>query len=107
MKFWQTMNLFHLMSCKQMKYNVFVSKTFQKKFYQIQDNYKSSIKKSLEELKNDPFTSRASCDIKTLKETKPKKYRLRVGGFRIIYIVEKKEVKIIDLLRREKGYSRI
>ena len=90
-----------------MTYNVFVSKTFQKKFHQLQNNYKNSIRKSLKELQNDPYTSRASCDIKDLRETKPKKYRLRVGNYRIIYIVEKKEVKIIDLLRREIGYSRI
>ena len=107
MRFQQRMNLFLLMSCKYMTYHVFVSKSFQKKFHQLQNNYKNSIRKSLKELQNDPYTSRASCDIKALEKTKPKKYRLRVGNYRIIYIVEKKEVKIIDLLRREIGYSRI
>ena len=107
MRFWQKMILFLLMSCRYMTYDVFVSKTFQKKFHQLQDSYKKSIRKSLEELQNDPYTSRANCDIKDLKETKPKKYRLRVGNHRIIYVVNKKEVKIIDLLRRETGYSRI
>ena len=90
-----------------MIYNVFVSKTFQKKFHQLQNNYKNSIRKSLKELQNDPYTLRANCDIKILIDTKPKKYRLRVGDYRIIYLIEKKEVKIIDLLRREMGYSRI
>jgi len=90
-----------------MTYNVFVSKTFQKKFHQLQNNYKNSIRKSLQELQKDPHNSRTNCDIKALKETKPKKCRLRVGNYRIIYIVEKKEVKIIDLLRREIGYSRV
>ena len=88
-----------------MTYNVFVSKTFQKKFHQLQNNYKNSIRKSLQELLKDPYNSRTNCDIKALKETTPKKYRLRVGNYRIIYVVEKKEVKIIDLLRREIGYE--
>ena len=89
-----------------MIYNVFVSKTFQKKFHQLQDNYKNFIRKSLQELQKDPYNSRTNCDIKVLKETKPKKYRLRVANYRVIYVIEKKEVKIIDLLRREIGYSR-
>ena len=63
--------------------------------------------KSLAELQNDPYTSRSACDVKALKDTHPKKYRLRVGDYRVIYIVEQKEVKVIDLLKRETGYSRL
>ena len=90
-----------------MTYKVFVSRTFQKKFYQIQKGLQNLIKKTLKDLEKDPFKSRPNCDIKFLKDTKPKKYRMRIGDYRIIYIVENKDVKIIDILKREIGYSRL
>ncbi len=90
-----------------MKYNVFVSKTFQKRFHQLQKNIQNSIRIKLKELEEDPFNSRVNCDIKLLKDTKPKKYRLRVGEYRVIYFVERDKVRIIDLLKRESGYSRL
>lgn len=90
-----------------MSYSVLVSKIFQQKFYQLQKNFQNKIRKSLRELQNNPYTSRPNCDVKALKNTRPKKYRLRVGDYRVIYIVEQKEVKVIDLLKRETGYSRL
>jgi len=90
-----------------MEYNVFVSRTFQKRFYQLQKNIQNSIRIKLKELEEDPFNSRVNCDIKLLKDTKPKKYRLRVGEYRVIYFVERDKVRIIDLLKRESGYSRL
>ena len=90
-----------------MVYKVLVSRTFQKKFYQLQRNTQNSIRKILKELEQDPYTSRSNCDIKSLKDTQPKKYRLKIGDYRIIYIIERKEIKVIDLLKREIGYSRL
>jgi len=88
-----------------MTYKVFISRTFQKKFYQLQKSLQNLIRKTLKELEKDPYKSRPNCDIKLLKDTRPKKRRLRVGNYRIIYAVEDKEIKIIDLLKREAGYS--
>ena len=79
------MNSFHLMNCEHMSYKIFVSRAFQKKFYKIQKNIQKSIRIILKELEEDPFNSRANCDIKLLKDTKPKKYRLRIGDYRVIY----------------------
>jgi len=90
-----------------MSYSVLVSKTFQRKFQQLQKNFQNQIRKSLKELQNDPYTSRSNCDIKSLTDTRPKKYRLRVGNYRVIYIIENKEVKVIDLIKREVGYGRL
>ncbi|UCF49816.1 MAG: type II toxin-antitoxin system RelE/ParE family toxin [Thermoplasmatales archaeon] len=90
-----------------MKYKVFISRTFQKKFYQLQKSIQNLIRKTLKELEKDPYTSRPNCDIKLLRDTRPKKHRLRVSNYRIIYVVEDKEIKIIDLLKREVGYSRL
>jgi len=90
-----------------MTYKVLVSKTFQKKFYQLQKNMQSLFRKTLKELEKDPYTKRPKCDIKLLKDTRPKKYRLRIGDYRIIYIINQKEIKIIDLLKRETGYTKL
>ena len=90
-----------------MNYSVLVSKIFQKKFHQLQKNFQNQIRKSLEELRYDPYTSRPNCDIKSLIDTSPKKYRLRIGNFRVIYLVENKDVKVIDLIKREVGYKRL
>jgi mRNA-degrading endonuclease RelE of RelBE toxin-antitoxin system len=90
-----------------MSYKVLVSKTFQQKFYQTQKNFQNKIRNSLKELQNDPYSQRLNCDIKPLKDTKPKKHRLRVNDYRIIYIVEQKKIKVIDLIKREIGYNRL
>jgi len=90
-----------------MTYKVFVSRTFQKKIYLYQKSIQNSLRKTLKELEKDPYKSRPNCDIKILKDTRPKKRRLRFGNYRIIYVVENKEIKIIDLFKREAGYSRL
>ena len=90
-----------------MSYSVLVSKTFQQKFQQLQKNFQNQIRNSLKQLRSDPYTSRPNCDIKSLIDTRPKKYRLRVGNYRVIYIIENKEVKVIDLIKREVGYGRL
>lgn len=90
-----------------MSYKVLVSRTFQHKFNQTQKNVQKKIKNALKELRNDPHLSRPNCDLKPLKDTHPKKHRLRVGDYRIIFIVVSKEVKVIDLLKRETGYNRL
>ena len=41
--------------------------------------------------------------IKVLKDTQPKKYRLRVRDYRIIYIVDKNKILITDLIKRGIG----
>jgi len=90
-----------------MLYKVLVSKTFQKKFYRLQKNLQDSLRTTLKELEKDPYLSRPKCDIKLLIDIKPKKYRLRIGNYRVIYTIVNKEVKVIDLLKRETGYNRL
>ena len=90
-----------------MTYKIFISKTFQKKYKNLEPKDQPYVKNSLNGLKIDPYNPRVKCDIKQLKNTKPRKYRLRVGNLRIIYIVDGKIIKIIDLIKRETGYSNI
>ena len=71
-----------------MVYTVLISKTFQKSFLELSKSTQDRIRKNLYELKKDPATSRPQCDIKILHDTDPRKYRLRVGDYRIIYLIE-------------------
>ena len=90
-----------------MGYHVLVSKTFQKDFQRLPNEKQKQIRSALSELQNDPCTCRPRCDISILKDTKPRKYRLRVGEYRIIYCIEKNDIKVIYLMKREVGYSRL
>jgi mRNA-degrading endonuclease RelE of RelBE toxin-antitoxin system len=86
-------------------YRVLISKTFQKQFHSLSIEEQQRIRKGLTALEEDPFTPRSSADIKPIQQTVPKKYRLRVGEFRIIYSPEKDTVLIIEVFRRGQGYS--
>jgi mRNA interferase RelE/StbE len=62
------------------------------------------IKKGLKELEIDPINSRSGADIKQLKDTDPPKHRMRIGEYRIIYHIEDKTVKVIEIFTRSRGY---
>lgn len=85
-------------------FRILVSRTFQREFQKIPLNSQTRIRKNLTCLEEDPYAPRAHADIKPLKDTHPQKYRLRVGNFRIVYVVEGNEVKILDMLHRRRGY---
>ncbi len=85
-------------------YTVIVSRTFQKQFNKLNSAFKKRVKKALLKLEEDPITPRAYADIKILEGTDPKKRRLRVGDYRIIYYIEKRTVKAIEIFSRGRGY---
>jgi mRNA interferase RelE/StbE len=87
-------------------YSVLVSRTFEKQFHAIEEDARSRIRKALEGLSSDPFTPRPGMDIKALTATSPKKHRLRVGNYRIVYAVEDKTVRVIEVFIRGKGYEK-
>ena len=88
-----------------MKYTILVSKTFQKQFHSLENNVQERIISALKTLEDDPFHSRSGTDIKKLSHTEPTKYRLHVGNYRIIYTVEEKTIKVIEVFKRERGYG--
>lgn len=85
-------------------YTVLVSRTFQKQFQKLSNAVKKHARKCLSELEKDPLTPRAKADIRVLEGTDPKKRRLRIGDYRIIYLVEKRMVKVIEIFPRGRGY---
>ncbi|WP_211531229.1 type II toxin-antitoxin system RelE family toxin [Methanocalculus chunghsingensis] len=87
-----------------MTYAVLVSRTFQKQFQILGEDARNRIRNSLKDLAPDPFTPRSGLDIKILTDSHPKKYRLRVGEYRIIYAVDSSSVRIIEIFRRGREY---
>lgn len=85
-------------------YTVLVSATFAQAFRALPTRVQTRIREGLARLAEDPRTSRAGADIKQLKATDPPKHRLRVGTYRIIYRVEGRTVKVLDVFARERGY---
>ena len=55
----------------------------------------------------DPFTPRLGADIERLRGTNGRQdlFRLRVGKFRAVYAVVKREVLVTDLFERGAGYE--
>lgn len=85
-------------------YKVLVSRTFQKQFNSLNKSIQKRIKAGLKELEKDPIKARQNADISPLSGTKPQKHRLRVGEYRIIYLIEKKTVRVIEVFKRGRGY---
>jgi len=84
-------------------YSVLISHTFVKQFHAIEEDTKNRIRKALEGLSSDPFTPSPVMDIKSLTATSPKKHRIMVGNYRIVYAVEEKTVRIIEVFIRGRG----
>lgn len=85
-------------------YSVIVSRTFQRQFHSLQKQLQKRIKDALKELEIKPTQPRSGADIKPLTSTKPQKHRLRVGDYRIIYMIEGNTVYVIEVFRRSRGY---
>jgi len=91
-----------------MAYQILISTTFQKQLERLDDQLEKRVKESLEELEEDPYEPRSGADIKKLSGTDPTKYGLRIGDYRVILTVDEsdKAVKVIDGLKRGKGYRK-
>ncbi|MBI4896310.1 MAG: type II toxin-antitoxin system RelE/ParE family toxin [Candidatus Aenigmarchaeota archaeon] len=88
------------------KCNVLLSKTATKELNSLDNTMQERIRASLKELESEPFQPRPKADIKKLhKMSKHQFYRLRVGGYRIIYAIENTDVKVTRIIARGKGYE--
>lgn len=85
-------------------FEVLVSAHFAKEWRALPAPDRRRIKAGLAKLREDSRAPRAGADIKPLVATDPPKHRLRVGSFRVIYVVEGRTVRVLDLFRRERGY---
>lgn len=87
-----------------MTHEILLSSTAARQLRRLSKKERDRIVKVLRKLQEDPLTPRPGVDIKALEGTDPKKHRLRVGPYRIIYAVIHSKVKVIEVFRRGRGY---
>ena len=88
-----------------MKFEVLLSETARRQLKNLPPDTQDHIKLSLAELKNDPYRPRPKADIKRLKGPKRDYYRLRIGNYRAIYVIDEYKVKVAKILPRSKAYD--
>ncbi|MFH1306772.1 MAG: type II toxin-antitoxin system RelE/ParE family toxin [Candidatus Micrarchaeota archaeon] len=87
-------------------WNTLLSESARRAFYELEDSMQKRMKKAFKFLSKNPFQKRSGADIKKLAGSfNPAFYRLRVGDYRIIYLIDKKEVKITSIIHRSHGYK--
>lgn len=88
-----------------MRYRVLLSKSA---FEFLKNSpQREAFKKKLRSLGDDPFTFRSGADIKKLIGTKPQKYRLRLGRYRAVYVVEDMDVRVIEICKGSNVYDEL
>ena len=87
------------------RYRVFLSETACRQLRGIPARMQTRIKRALTELEDDPFRPRPKADIKRLKGPDRDYYRLRIGDYRAIYVVEGQRVLVAKILLRSKAYE--
>ncbi len=87
------------------RYRVFLSETARRQLNEIPVRMQTRIKSALTQLEDDPFRPRPRTDIKRLKGPDRDYYRLRIGDYRAIYVVEGQRVLVAKILLRSKAYE--
>jgi len=87
-----------------MSFRVTLSETAARQLHKLPQDARNRIARGLRVLKQDPLRPRPKADIRIIEGTEPKKYRLRIGDYRAIYAVVGREVKIVEVFIRERGY---
>ncbi|MFH1821950.1 MAG: type II toxin-antitoxin system RelE/ParE family toxin [Methanobacteriota archaeon] len=89
-----------------MSYQIMLHPGAAKFLEKLEERAKNHIKDAVRQLKQSPFQGRPGADIKKLKGTKGRHdlFRLRVGGYRVIYAVENETVWVTEIFSRGRGY---
>jgi mRNA-degrading endonuclease RelE of RelBE toxin-antitoxin system len=85
-------------------HQVLVSRDFQKQFHELSANLQKRARRALKCLEEDPFQPRSGADIKSLEGTNPQKYRIRIGDYRLVYVVDGPTVKVLEIFIRGRDY---
>lgn len=89
-----------------MTYTLLATKRFRKQLENLDGATKRRVKDALQGLMDDPHKSRPNVDIKQIQHTNPKKFRLRVGDYRIFFAVDGSEIKLLNVADRKNAYKR-
>ena len=86
-------------------FEVLLSETARKQLRELSPDLQDDIKDKMRELRMGPFVSGPRTDIKKLKGDKRDYYRLRVGRYRVLYVIEGDRVLVAKVLPRSKAYE--
>jgi len=87
-----------------MTFRVTLSETAVRQLRKMPGESRRRVIAGMRGLAKDPFQPRTGSDILPIKGTAPRKYRLRVGEYRIIYTVAVTEVRVIEVFSRGRDY---
>jgi len=83
---------------------VTLSETAARQLRKLPSEQRNRIVRGLRVLEEDPFGPRPRADIRPIGDTDPRKYRIRIGDYRAVYAVVGRDVKILELFTRGRGY---
>ena len=87
------------------RYEILLSETARRQLKALPPKLMRQVKASQVMLKEDPFKSRSRVDIKKLRGPNREYYRIRIGNYRAMYVVERKKVKVAKILPRSRAYK--
>ena len=87
-----------------MTFRVTLSETAVRQLRKLPSDQRNRVVRGLRVLEEDPFRPRPRADIRTIEGTDLRKYRIRIGDYRAVYAVLGRDVKILELFTRGRGY---
>ena len=87
-----------------MTFRVTLSETAARQLGKLASEPRNRVVRGLRALEDDPFRPRPKADIRPSEGTEPKKYRSRIGDYRAVYAVVGRDVKVLDVFVRGRGY---
>ena len=87
-----------------MTFQVTLSETAARQLRRLPEDIRKRIVKGLRVLEQDPLRPRPKADIRIIEGSEPRKFRLRIGDYRAIYAVVGREIRIIEVFIRGRGY---
>ncbi|MFA5772463.1 MAG: type II toxin-antitoxin system RelE/ParE family toxin [Thermoplasmata archaeon] len=87
------------------KFEILVSETARRQIEDLPENLRKRVKSALSVLSEDPYRPRPKADIKKLRGPTKNYFRLRIGEYRAIYVIEGNRVLVAKVLLRSKAYD--
>ncbi len=87
-----------------MTFRVTLSETAARQLRKLPSEARNRVVRRLRVLEDDPFRPRPKADIRPIEGTEPRKYRIRIGDYRAVYAIVGREVKILEVFTRGRGY---
>ena len=87
-----------------MTFRVTLSETAARQLRKLPSDQRNRVIRGVRVLEEDPFRPRPRRDIRPIEGTDPREYRIRIGDYRAVYAVLGRDVKILELFTRGRGY---